>query len=1200
MKPILLKLSGLQSYREAQEVDFERLTEAGVFGIFGPTGSGKSSILDAVTLALYGKVERAANGTQGIMNQAEKALFVAFTFELAGAGEKKRYRVERQFKRSGDVTVSNTVSRFVELTEAGDIVIADKLADVTRCVEAHIGLNMQDFTRAVVLPQGKFAEFLSLTGKDRRSMLQRLFRLERFGDGLALKLNQRMKAAEAALNEAAAEQHGLGDASAEAVAAAEARYREAAASAAAARAALADAERLHAEQLHVRERLTALRSKEARQAELLAEAPRIAALERELARLAAAERLVPALGAAGTAAAALRAAAARREAAGLAHAARLEAAAAAAAAWTAAAAEAAAGEPRLALRLGQLAEAQRLEGEAAALAKSAAEGELRAREAAQRQASFGAEAAKAQELLSRAAEKQAQLKQELKSVELTATDREKRGALGKQLQQHQHLLAASETAQRESDAAAKQLERTMLQLEATRSEKELAEAGVQDQLEQLVPVCGELSEMGSLLSAMGSSLPQWIEHTRAEQRVLERQALAAQLAAGLAPGEPCPVCGSCEHNGAHDKSVIENDEGDGQLLAWEQALQHVQTAQLRLSPLQTKAEAGRVRLLEALGMDTIADAKAGWTMFKPVSEAAAASDDIVAQTDLFDNATDFYSGEVEQVDLFSDMFESHEETLEPESVVPSESEIAIRSEPESTSEALGAAQQALSALTARLAELDAWLQASDKGFTGSRNRLAEAARKHEQAASEHRTQAALASRALEQQRSADAQLAEEQGRWKQQFGDELLPEQAEELLEQLANRENRSEDLRSRLEKSVGYIEETTRAMQEYMKQAQAAELEAATLTATLTGRQQQLQEKQAQVRQVTDGVPAAQLIVKAEAELNHLRNTLKQLTERHEAAAAALQEAALMQSREQEAERAAASRNEEASAEWEAQLARSPFESGDEVAALQPRLVEQTKLAEEIAKYHEAGKQISAQIELLRDQLGGRSQTDEEWEAAVRQLARCREENELQLGLSAKAERDQEELKQKQERWNALEAKRTEMEQLTRRLKSLQTVFRGNAFVEYVAEEQLVQVCRAASERLGFLTKRRYALEVDSGGGFVIRDDSGGGIRRPVSTLSGGETFLASLALALALSGQIQLRGKYPLQFFFLDEGFGTLDPELLDTVITALERLHNDTLAVGVISHVPELRARLPRRLIVTPSEPAGRGSTVALETM
>ncbi|WP_036666975.1 SbcC/MukB-like Walker B domain-containing protein, partial [Paenibacillus darwinianus] len=108
------------------------------------------------------------------------------------------------------------------------------------------------------------------------------------------------------------------------------------------------------------------------------------------------------------------------------------------------------------------------------------------------------------------------------------------------------------------------------------------------------------------------------------------------------------------------------------------------------------------------------------------------------------------------------------------------------------------------------------------------------------------------------------------------------------------------------------------------------------------------------------------------------------------------------------------------------------------------------------------------------------------------------------------------------------------------------------------------------------------------------------GGIRRPVGTLSGGETFLASLALALALSSQIQLRGRYPLQFFFLDEGFGTLDPDLLETVITALEKLHTDKLSVGVISHVPELRARLPRRLIVAPAEPSGAGSRIRLETM
>ncbi len=63
------------------------------------------------------------------------------------------------------------------------------------------------------------------------------------------------------------------------------------------------------------------------------------------------------------------------------------------------------------------------------------------------------------------------------------------------------------------------------------------------------------------------------------------------------------------------------------------------------------------------------------------------------------------------------------------------------------------------------------------------------------------------------------------------------------------------------------------------------------------------------------------------------------------------------------------------------------------------------------------------------------------------------------------------------------------------------------------------------------------------------------------------GETFLTSLSLALALSAQIQLRGEYPLQFFFLDEGFGTLDQDLLDTVVTALENC-SQTICLSVSS--------------------------------
>ncbi|MDP3486363.1 MAG: AAA family ATPase, partial [Bacillota bacterium] len=69
MKPLRLVLSGLNSFKEEQTIDFTYLCDGNVFGIFGPTGSGKSTLIDAITLALYGRVERAPGKVQGIVNK---------------------------------------------------------------------------------------------------------------------------------------------------------------------------------------------------------------------------------------------------------------------------------------------------------------------------------------------------------------------------------------------------------------------------------------------------------------------------------------------------------------------------------------------------------------------------------------------------------------------------------------------------------------------------------------------------------------------------------------------------------------------------------------------------------------------------------------------------------------------------------------------------------------------------------------------------------------------------------------------------------------------------------------------------------------------------------------------------------------------------------------------------------------------------
>lgn len=225
MKPISLSIKGLHSFRQEQVIDFERLCDAGVFGIFGPTGSGKSSILDAMTLALYGKVERAANNTHGILNHAEDELAVSFTFKLQ-TGHETAYKVERVFKRTDAVKVKTSICRFIEMKEE-QIVLADKANEVNRKIEELLGLTIDDFTRAVVLPQGKFAEFLSLKGAERRQMLQRLFNLEQYGDRLVKKLKKQAQTAQSRKNEMLAEQAGLGDAGEEALKLAEQHLEEA-------------------------------------------------------------------------------------------------------------------------------------------------------------------------------------------------------------------------------------------------------------------------------------------------------------------------------------------------------------------------------------------------------------------------------------------------------------------------------------------------------------------------------------------------------------------------------------------------------------------------------------------------------------------------------------------------------------------------------------------------------------------------------------------------------------------------------------------------------------------------------------------------------------------------------------------------------------------------------------------------------------
>lgn len=148
-----------------------------------------------------------------------------------------------------------------------------------------------------------------------------------------------------------------------------------------------------------------------------------------------------------------------------------------------------------------------------------------------------------------------------------------------------------------------------------------------------------------------------------------------------------------------------------------------------------------------------------------------------------------------------------------------------------------------------------------------------------------------------------------------------------------------------------------------------------------------------------------------------------------------------------------------------------------------------------------------------------------------------------------------------------------------------LGTLLKADGFERWIMDEVVAGLVDRASGRLFQLSNEQYSLEAE-GMEFKVRDHRNGDERRDAKTLSGGETFLASLALALALADSLAdmaPEGTPPLESLFLDEGFGTLDPETLDVVAGAIEELGASGRMVGIVTHIRELAERMPVRLEV-----------------
>ncbi|WP_457636983.1 AAA family ATPase [Oceanithermus sp.] len=259
-------------------------------------------------------------------------------------------------------------------------------------------------------------------------------------------------------------------------------------------------------------------------------------------------------------------------------------------------------------------------------------------------------------------------------------------------------------------------------------------------------------------------------------------------------------------------------------------------------------------------------------------------------------------------------------------------------------------------------------------------------------------------------------------------------------------------------------------------------------------------------------------------------------------------------------------------------------------VADVKPALrspEEVARLEQRLGRWREERTYVEKRLEEIAGQLASAPRVEPE--ELARKKARLEEararrgELESRLGAAlerlARLERDLEQKRQAEKEAAGLVQQVGVWEQLAEDLK-------GHKFPDYLLERLQLDMLARASELLYTLSQHRYRFRLADGVYYV--EDLWTGALRPAKTLSGGETFLASLSLALSLSEHLS-RGR--LGALFLDEGFGTLDAEALELAAEVLEALPTQGRMVGVVTHVPELAQRMPVRLVVEKSPQGSR---------
>ena len=1201
MKICKLKLKNLNSFRREQEIDFESglLSDASLVAITGPTGAGKTTLLDAICVALYGKTPRlSGQGSQNpkhLISHEEKDGFAEVHF----IANNTRYMATWSVARTG---TPNGELRYID----NDKLITDKLSSrgkslgssqstVSEEIESILGLDFDAFKRSVMLAQGEFAAFLKAKQEDRRQILEATAGI-RIYDLLRQALNEKVNEVEAATADVLDKLNKVPEASHEQLAETEAVFDRLQAEAETLDAQSQQIQTKKHDEVQRREDYEKLQSSKKRWDELTSRQLEIESLQAELENAQRAERLRSEKQMSDTAKSDLENA---KKALDTATIEKTEAAAQVKTNQTVYDEKEKTYQVAFAEHkqktdvyttakldvhraMGQFAEAENRTSKLAdsdeeietlsnhLVGKQTKKAELQKQvQAAQNFLDENPLPLDRQQRLTRATGLQAKFNSQEDQLETELTNKanaeKNMSSLKQEIKKlsdtHKKRLAEKTEAETALKTAIADLDN--LQTAGTREEWDIRkrqaakaqpiaqkyETMKDDLMESEDHLC-ELNEMevelDARLAQIGAKLASQTEVcqrvTAAVQSCEEslKSALLAdsanQLRQHLQEGEPCPVCGATEHPG---HGIVMESEGEERLKNAESALEHAKTeaqdaeaCQQTLKTRQAQTERDKRNIISQIDdltdevetlRNKVSRLLAEWQAIYPdvgVSSGWVSEQFGIADTTIADitEAEQTHVKASNALQIVSQQLETSENNIKRET------------------NGLSDIETQLTDISSAIADLQTDVTATETRFWESMPDIFYD----------------IAPAAAVKQFDDKIQEVE-----KREGERDSAKTQLQVLNVNIEADRDRLQDLKNSREGLKTEIDEYRSDGKTYLNA----------------------------VRDKTDGLETETEI---DAAIDKLEVALQAKMEARDEAEQQLQRSRELLTEKRSIHRHCEGQYKEVSDKLETareayfdKLSRMGFDSPDAHDRAFRDESQIRKLIERIDTHEDEKQHLALEITELRTRFEETPFDPEalaQIEAQVEEIGEQLQAAQQEVGAQQQKIGD---LKDALEKREALGAEISEAEQELNRWKTLQDTIPRNDLRDFALEIMFKQMGSIANEQLKYLTSERYQLKVEGIGDLTVIDRWNANEERPVETLSGGESFLTSLALALALADLS--RGRAQLNSLFLDEGFGTLDTETLDIAIAALEGLRTQGRSIFLISHIQELTRRLPVKINV-----------------